>query len=68
MDELMSDEGLDPDFNEEDDDIKGDDLGADDPGGDDIGVDEEDYAYGDSEDPVERVLDVYLSDDLEDQL
>lgn len=69
-DDLMSDEDLDPP----------DLLGTrSDDGSDEVGAaavaageqeQEEDdvYAYEDPNDPVDRVLDVYLSDQLEDQL
>lgn len=34
-----------------------------------VEIAEEDvYAYGDPDDPLDRVLDVYLADDLEDHL
>lgn len=36
---------------------------------DDTNIKEEDaYVYGDPDDPVKRVLDVYLSEELEDHL
>ena len=64
MDDPMSEE------EEEDDD------GLDLPAGSDEGVvvegveiaEEDIYAYGDPDDPIDRVLDVYLADELEDHL
>lgn len=65
MDDPMSEE-------EEEDDDDGLDL----PAGSDEGVvvegveiaEEDIYAYGDPDDPIDRVLDVYLADELEDHL
>lgn len=62
----------DPMSEEEEDDDDGLDL----PAGSDEGVvmegveiaAEDIYAYGDPDDPIDRVLDVYLADELEDHL
>lgn len=46
----------------------GEDLEEDASNEDDIKVEEDVYAYQDPDDPVQRVLDVYLADDLEDNM
>lgn len=66
MDDPMSEEE-----EEEDEDLPGDSGGSSGKGVVVEGVEiaEEDvYAYGDPDDPLDRVLDVYLADELEDHL
>lgn len=69
-DDLMSDEDLDPpDMLETGSDDGGDGVGAAAVVAREQGQEDDDvYAYEDPNDPVDRVLDVYLSDQLEDQL
>lgn len=66
-DDLMSDEDLDlPDHRDSVGD--GDGTGAVTSAQEEEEGEEEAYAYADPNDPVDRVLDVYLSDQLEDHL
>lgn len=67
MDDPSSEEDLDPDLMDDEEEGPGPGDGGSAAGG---VVDEEHdaYALGDPDDPVERVLDVYLSEHLEDHL